>query len=156
MNKICAFIGHRNVIFNIALLFALRRRIKEAIVRDNVDTFYLSGQGKFNKICAAAVHRLKKEYPHIRSYYISHQPPCSALQSLVEESRLYDGIIHSCPEKMPPHRAAFKRDEYMITHACLIITYINYPSGIEYKTYKYAIKKGKQVTNFGSFSQSIQ
>ena len=72
------------------------------------------------------------------------------LSAINERAMIEDQEITLFPEKValsPPKFAIFKRNEWMIQHSDLIISYVKYSSSNAYKWMKKAEKRGLEIIN---------
>lgn len=146
---IITFAGH----FTISSANRVKEIVKEQIRKNISDsqsvTCYLGGYGDFDKICACACRELKKEYDCISVVYVTPYIRLSEQEKMNEMQRMgeYDASIYPPIENVPPKFAILKRNEWMITNADLIITYVNRCYGGAYKSFQFAQRKKKKIIN---------
>ena len=63
-NKVCTFFGHRDCPDSVKP--QLRKMLVELIETQEVDTFYVGSQGKFDSLVLSVLEQLSQKYPHIR------------------------------------------------------------------------------------------
>lgn len=66
MGKICAFLGHRDAPYYLYQDKHIQREISLLIENEDVDTFWLGGNGDFDKLANNAVKEVQHKYPHIK------------------------------------------------------------------------------------------
>ncbi len=146
---IIAFVGHGSGIDSKKVKTALLQAIGPYL-HEKID-FYLGGYGDFDIICANVLRNnrpkncklifvtpyILESYKHRLKYICSQE--------------LYDEIVYPDIEHVPYKFAISKRNEYMIDCADLVIAYIDHTWGGAYKTYRYALRKGKTIINLYDF-----
>jgi hypothetical protein len=139
--SICCFIGHRTI-YNIP---AVKERVKDLVqglIENGVKTFYNGGMGKFDALCASAVHDLKREYGDLNNVLISPYPKVDKYKA-----RLFDEVIYPSLEKVHPKYAILYRNKYMVDNSAYAITYVTHPWGGAAQTLEYAKKRGLYIIN---------
>ncbi len=137
---ICAFFGHRNIAHCDGLEEAIRRAIHEY----GVDIFWVGGYGSFDRIAAGAVHRMKREYPHIRLLLIQayFPKPGEELAECYDSSIYPEGL-----ETVPQRFAISQRNRWIIQNCDMVIAYVRHEYGGAYQAYRSAVKRGIPVIN---------
>lgn len=150
---VITFIGHSFV--------TSKDKVKELVknqVKNNIDgvpnvSFYLGGYGDFDEICAQVCRELKKIYPAIELVYVSPYFNSSAQEKIkaLLQGKLYDTSIYPPIENSPPKFAILKRNEWMVTNADLIVSYIDHNYGGAYKSIQIAKRHRKKIINICDF-----
>ncbi len=114
---------------------------------------YLGGYGDFDEICARACRELKKERGGIELVYVT---PYMNLheQSKIKEMQsrgLYDAYLYPPIEDTPLRFAISKRNEWMMTKADLVISYVCRSYGGAYRSLQVARRAGKEIINVCDF-----
>lgn len=143
------FIGHRTVFNCKNLTEIIRKTILENTNSNEHILFYCGGYGDFDNLCANVCRSIKKERENSELVYVtpyiteSHQKKIEYLMSL----KLYDSTVYPELENVPYRLAIIKRNEWMITEADLVISYINHEYGGAYKSFLFAKRKNKRFIN---------
>jgi len=132
------FCGHSQISDHTAVSAALRRVILD-LIHEGADEFYLGGYGEFDSLAAAAVRDAKKQYPHIRSTLVI------PYMDREYDPAYYDGSVYPPIETVPRRYAISKRNEWMVSQADVVISYITHSWGGAATTLKYASRKKKQI-----------
>ena len=137
----CAiFIGH-NECYGVSA-----QQVEQAIIdliNKGVNVFISGGQGGFDRLCAGCVHRLKKQYPHIKNCLV-----IPYLTFTVFNKDIFDDIIY--PEGFEKYhfKAAIPaRNRYMVDNADILFAVWDKSSGGTGNTVNYAlslIEKGEK------------
>ena len=85
------------------------------------------------------VHDLKKTYPNIRSVLVI------PYLNRDYDTFLYDETLYPPLEGVPLKFAISRRNEWMVDHADVVISYVTHDWGGAYQTYQYALKKKKRI-----------
>lgn len=139
---IVTFCGHSNVA-DVANVKVWLYEVVESKIQQGFSTFYLGGYGSFDHLCAFVVHDLKKKYPHIESILI-----LPYLDKTVDMTN-YDDTIYPPLENTPKRYCIVKRNKWMVENSDCVISYVTHSFGGAAQTYEHAIKKGKEVINYG-------
>ena len=143
---IITFCGHSNYLENIEdekwLLAYLKKIIKNKDVK-----FYLGGYGNFDNFALKCVKKYKNKYKNAQIIYVTPY-----LNKWLDDrsdylNENYDGIIFPEIETAPKKLAIIKRNEWMVTKADLLISYVNVHFGGAYNTLLYAHKQKKAYIN---------
>lgn len=146
---IITFIGHSFLYGCDGLNEKIVKTILEATKQNENITFYCGGYGDFDKLCAKACRDIKKVRPNCEIVFVtpyiseSQQKKMKCFINLL----LYDSIIYPPLENVPPRFAIIKRNRWMIENCDLVIVYIERTFGGAYKSFEYALKKGKKIIN---------
>lgn len=145
--KICTFAGHRE-----AHAAGVTERINEALETilqtDAEFCFYTGGMGEFDRLCAAAVRRAKREHPNCKIELVLVLPYLT--ESLNANKKYYesefDGILVPM-ELMGVHYkgAIQKRNRWMVDQSDYLLAYIRRDFGGAFETWKYAKRKADLV-----------
>lgn len=147
--KSCTFFGHRQIWENIDDV--LTNVLVDFIENQGVAKFYVGNQGDFDRILINRLRCLKKRYPDIKYYIVlAHLPTKGSLYT----NNYLDTIYPEGLENILPKYAIIKRNQWMIEHSDIIVTYIESPIGGAAKAKKYAEKKGKKIINIAKMSQA--
>lgn len=120
----------------------IERAIIDAI-DEGIEIFLNGGQGYFDKTCAVIVHRLKKNYPHIKIILVI---PYRDFR--IFNDSLFDEIIYP----FETHTFSYytykgnipKRNRWAVDHSSVAICYVYRAGGAE-KTLKYAKKQKLRI-----------
>ncbi len=139
--KICTFFGHRDCPNTIKP--KLQAVLEDLIIHHHVNTFYVGHQGQFDAVVYRTLQELKKTYPHIRvTIVLAYMPDAKTDGDHYEDTILPDGI-----ESTPPRYAISKRNDWMLTQADCVVTYITHPFGGAYQYAEKATRQKKTVIN---------
>ena len=146
MNKICSFIGHKDLFITDTLLENIRNTIIDLIENENIKDFYCGGYGNFDNTIASLLKELKSTYG-IRSYLVTAyiNPLVEKKLKYIERRNIYDEIIYPELENIPLKFAIKKRNEWIVDHSDIIVTYVDHNWGGAATTLNYAKKKNKQI-----------
>lgn len=135
---IITFIGHREVAEKPKIKMLLNTAI-ESLIKKGAEEFFLGGYGEFDIMAAHSVLFFKTKYPGIRSTIILPYP------NKKYDKYLYTSSLYPPLETVPKKYAIIKRNEWMISHADMVIAYITHDWGGAARTYKYAKRLGKPI-----------
>lgn len=136
--SVCTFFGHRQIHENIEP--SLKAALTELIENENVCEFYVGCEGQFDRTAKSVLSALKKEYPHIKITVV-----LAYLNKQYED--LTDSLFPEGLETVPLRFAIPKRNEWMINHSDIVITYVRWCYGGAFTASEYAKRKGKTVIN---------
>ena len=129
------FIGHSQC-YNLN-----RTMLKEKIIfliENGIDTFLSGGMGEFDRAAAHEVHRLKKQYPHIKNKLV-----IAYLNAKIDDKEIYDEIVFPEGQEFCHYKAAIpKRNRYMVESSTYAICHVTHSWGGAATTYRLAEKKG--------------
>ena len=137
--RACTFFGHRDAPEEIrkTLQMVLRRIIKE----EEILTFYIGNQGKFDAMVKSELIRLKQEYREICIIIVFAYFP--QINSEAEVESVYpEGIV-----AIPKRFCISWRNKWMIRRSELVVTYVSRFFGGASQFADYARKQGKRVMN---------
>lgn len=154
MNKICSFIGHKDLFITDTLFKNIRNTIIDLIENENIKDFYCGGYGNFDNTIASLLKELKSTYG-IRSYLVIAyiNPLVEKKLKYIERCNIYDEIIYPEIENIPLKFAIKKRNEWIVDHSDIIVVYVDHSWGGAYQTYKYAKHKNKLIINIAQNSK---
>lgn len=126
-------------------------KIEQAIVssiRNGIEVFLNGGQGHFDRISAAVVHRLKKQYPQVKNILVI---PYHDFK--VFNDSLFDEIIFPFEEQALSYYTYKgnipKRNRIMVEWSSVAICYV-LPAGGAAKTLEYAKQKGLEIIDLSA------
>lgn len=137
-DMIVMFCGHRNLFGRREILAELETTLRN-LISAGADTFLHGGYGDFDSLAAWSVHRLKKEFPQIRSILVLPYPDRKY------DTDLYDESIYPPLEKVPRRFAISHRNEWMVNHSDVVVSYVRYGWGGAAATLEYARRKKKRI-----------
>lgn len=120
----------------------LRHTIINLIEKHNVNTFYVGDKGDFDNIVRKTLREICAEYPQIEYAVIPAYMPGEGYGG--DSSELL------CPyvfEKTPPRFAILKRNNWMLSKADFVVTYVTHTIGGAARFKELAEKQGKTVIN---------
>lgn len=117
----CTFFGHREC------PEAMRPVLKQAVLRlireEGVDTFYVGNQGRFDAMVLGVLRELEKTCPQIRYGVVLAYLPKAGAQ-VPPESMFPQGL-----ETVPPRFAIAWRNDWMLSKAQWVVTYVTHSWG---------------------------
>ena len=136
--KACTFFGHRELYENLeSVLF---QAIKNLIVHENVDTFYVGNQGQFDSLVHRVLKNLEKKYPIHYAVVLAYMPTNKTEYDNLSDTMLPEGL-----ETVHPRYAIDRRNKWMIDHSDYVIAYVTHSWGGAAKYASLAKRKGKIV-----------
>ncbi len=136
--KTATFIGHSQC-YNLDKLM-LKEKI-EILIKNGIETFLSGGMGEFDRIAAHEVHRLKKQYPHIKNKLV-----IAYLNAKIDDKEIYDEIIFPEGQEFCHYKAAIpKRNRYMVESSAYAICHVTHSWGGAAKTYALAKKSSLKI-----------
>ena len=150
---VISFFGHRDFVatvnFENKILSFLEKNIG-----DKVALAYLGRQGRFDEFAYNCCIKYKKKHPNLSIVYVT---PYITLEyqkkQLISCSEGYDEILYPDIEDKPLRFAITYRNKYVVERSDYVIAYVTHRFGGAYTTYKYALKKGKQIYNLANFQE---
>ena len=141
---VCTFFGHRECPDTIKP--KLREILVDLIVNHGVDMFYVGNQGQFDAIVRSTLRDLQKEYPQM-GYAV-------VLAYMPREQNDYDDYSDTMlPERIEsvhPRYAISWRNDWLLSKADYVVTYITHSWGGAAQYATKAKKQGKTVINLGA------
>ncbi len=137
----CAFFGHRTFDYGY-IKGDVEACIVELIEKKGVTQFYCGGRGKFDRLCASIIKKLKEKYAFIRCTQV-----LSYIPKKKEEDSLFDGSIYLLEQSIPPLYAIVETNKLLVDKVQYIISGVNYSFGGAYQAVEYANKRQKQIIN---------
>ncbi len=135
-----AFCGNSSIANGEKVKVVLDKTLRE-LINNGATEFLLGGYGEFDILCEIVLKNLKKDFPYIKSTIV-----IPYVNKKYNED-LYDDSEYPELEKVPPRLAILKRNEYMVDKADLLVSYVVYTHGGSFKTFKYAVKKRKDIVD---------
>lgn len=115
----------------------------EQCIEEGATYFISGGQGGFDRKCAYAIYKMKRQYPNIKNVLV-----IPYLDFKVFSKEIFDEIIY--PEGFEKYfykAAILQRNQYMVKESQLAICYVEHKWGGAYTTYKFAQKCGLKIFN---------
>ena len=142
----CIFFGHKNIQ---GLDTGALQRAIEALIENNIDTFYVGHQGDFDRMVIACLEEISKRYPHVTYTVVLAQLPTQR-----EEINRYRGhsLYPEGQEYAPPRFAVDRRNRWMIQKGLggYCLCFVHHTWGGAYQFAELAKKKGLRVINLGT------
>lgn len=120
----------------------IERAIIDAI-DEGIEIFLNGGQGCFDKTCAVIVHRLKKNYPHIKNILVIPYRDFSIFNDSLFDEIIYPFESHTF-SYYTYKSGSPKRNRWSVDHSSVAICFV-YRSGGAEKTMKYAKKQNLRI-----------
>ena len=146
---IITFIGHSSIKASIELSNKIKEIILSSTANAPTVTFYCGGYGDFDNLCASICRELKETLNNCEIVFVTPYITLAQQKKMnhLIDSNLYDSIVYPPIENVPPRFAITKRNEWMISEANLIISYVYRTYGGTYNSLKYAQRKNKSIVN---------
>ena len=146
----CVFFGHSNIEINDELEKQLTQIITFQIINQNFLDFIFGGFGGFDDLCYKIVSSLKETYPQIKRIFClydrTHLNPLKLPKWIKEKE--YEELIYLEPRFNGWYKRIYFRNLEMIDFSDLAIFYVKEnPNSGAYKTFKYALRKKKNIIN---------
>ncbi|MBO5358890.1 MAG: DUF1273 family protein [Clostridia bacterium] len=149
--KICCFLGHREIKKTNELKKQLSAVIENLILNENINTFLFGSKSSFNSLCYKTVSEIKEKYLNIKRVYVRAE-----FAEIDEGYKMY--LLERYEDTFFPEnilksgKAVYiKRNFYMIDQSNICVFYYdenylpkNRKSGTKIAL-DYAIKKNKKV-----------
>ena len=132
------FFGHKDTPASTEHL--LKATLISLIENDNADTFYVGHNGAFDFMAHRQLRELSKKYPITYTIVLSHLPSDS--KNFDDNTLFPEGI-----ELVHPKFSICWRNNWMITHSDIVVTYVSHNFGGAAKFQKTAEKKQKRIIN---------
>ncbi len=145
-----ALIGHREIYDVRRLEEELEKIAKDAIWMHDFVEFYLGRNGEFDLLAASVLKRVQKSTERQNSSLILVLPYHVKDEEYYAE--YYDDLCYPNAPSVHYRAAITKRNEYMIDHADLLVTFVETPSGGAYTAMRYAERRGVPIQNLGNLS----
>ena len=139
--SVCTFFGHRDCPASIRA--ALRSVLVELIEEHGADRFYVGRQGAFDALVRSVLRELTAVYPHISYAVVLERLPRKG----EEGSDFSDTMFPEGLETVPPRFAISRRNEWMLSQADYVVTYITHGWGGAAQYAEKARRQGKTVLN---------
>ena len=138
---VCTFFGHRDCPETIEP--RLREVLTDLIINQEVDTFYVGNQGRFDGIVRSVLRELEQAYPEIHYAVVLAYLPGKTN----ENDDFSDTIFPEGIEAVHPRYAIEWRNRWMLQRADFVVTYIAHPWGGVAKFAEKAKREEKTVLN---------
>ena len=138
---VCTFFGHRDCPEMIKPY--LREVLTDLIINQEVDTFYMGNQRRFDGIVRCILRELEQVYPEIHYAVVLAYLPGKKN----EYEDFCDTIFAEGIEAVHPRYAVEWRNRWMLQRADFVVTYIAHPWGGAAKFAEKAKREGKTVIN---------
>jgi len=146
--KICAFFGHRDA--GAEVLDGLEQQVRRAVIERGITVFWHGGCGRFDRMAAETVMKIKKEFPQIRLEMVRAYLRVERQKELA----LYDDSLYpEGLENVPPRLAISRRNQWMAKKCDLVICLINHPFGGAYSACLEAKRGQKEIWNLGTLEE---
>ena len=143
-----AFFGHRYIDNPPRVEELLEEQIRNLIDENEYVEFLVGRNGDFDRCVSSAVLRVRKNYRDDNSSLVLVLPYLTA-EYLNNEQYFHDYYtdveISYEASKAHPKSAIQIRNREMVDRADLVVCYIEENAGGAWKTYQYAITKGKDI-----------
>ena len=142
-----AFIGHREILYNIAQIEnEIEKTTKELMRKHSFVEFYVGRNGDFDIIAASVIKRVRKSCDANNCELILVLPYANKDECYFEH--YYDDIIYPLAPKTHYKNAILKRNEWLVDNSDLLIAYVEPDRvGGAMKTLHYAVKTNTYVIN---------
>lgn len=137
------FCGHGDTICDKSLTEKLTDCI-DALIQEGATRFYLGGYGNFDILAAQIVKNIKKRNPEIKSVLVI--PYLDRKYDL----SLYDESVYPPIESVPKRYAISKRNEWMVDHSDVVVSYVSHGFGGAATLLRYAERKKKHIISLAS------
>ena len=150
---IITFIGHSVISNKDEVKIMIKKIVADNASQDEPITCYLGGYGDFDEVCAQAVTELKKTHQDITRIYVTPYIGLREQEKIkdLQAQKLYDGYIYPPLENVPKRFAIVKRNEWMVSSADLIVSYVKRHGGNSYKALSIGKRKSKKIVNVCDF-----
>ena len=145
-----AFVGHREIYDVRRLEEEIEKIAKDAIFLHDFVEFYLGRNGEFDLLAASVLKRVQKSTDRRNSSLILVLPYHVKDEEYYAE--YYDELCYPNDRKVHYRAAITKRNEFMVDHADLLVSFVDIPSGGAYTAMRYAKKCGVPIQNLGNLS----
>ena len=135
---VVTFCGHAEIA-SPNIVHSWLKKAMEDLILEGAETFYLGGYGDFDRLAAAVVLKMKRQYPHIESVLVLPYLDCKM------NTDGYDTTIYPPLETVPRRFAISRRNKWMVDKADVILAYVTHDWGGAAKTLAYAKRKNKKI-----------
>ena len=140
-----SFVGHRRLCNITSIENDIERIILDLLKQKEYVEFFIGRNGDFDIAAASAVKRAQRAFGNHNST-LTLVLPYHAKDELYY-AQYYDEILFPIPEKCHFNAAITKRNQWMVEHSELLISFVEATSGGAYQTMKYAEEKGVPIIN---------
>lgn len=116
------------------------------LVLEGAKIFLLGGYGRFDRLAAYEVRKLRKSFLNIEDVLV-----LPSLHTKMDSSE-YCSTIFPPLENVPPRFAISHRNRWMIEKADVLVAYVTHDWGGAATSLHFAEKKGKRVIRYPKFS----
>lgn len=134
---VCTFFGHRDAPETLSSI--LKSTLEDLIIKNDTISFYIGNNGKFDKM----VQRILCELSAYNN--ITYTIVLSSFNESIEKEYFSHTLLPEGLEKIPPRFGICWRNEWMINHSDIVITYVTHPSSGAAKYKQIAERKNKTV-----------
>jgi len=144
---IITFIGHSSIINRDIIKKKVEGILAEKLPKGEKVLFWCGGYGDFDELCASVCRRIKAERADTEIVYVTPyiSPAHQDRMKCYINSKLYDSIIYPPLENVPLKFAISKRNEWMISNADIVVSYVTCSFGGAYKSLQFARRRKKQI-----------
>ena len=136
--KVCTFFGHRDCPPSIRA--RLREVLSEQIESQQVTTFLVGNEGRFDTMVQSVLQELQPQYPHISCTVVLAYMPRQQQTSL---ATLYPEGIETVPKRF----AISWRNRWMLRRSDCVVAYVAHNWGGAAAFCELARKQGKPLCN---------
>lgn len=141
--SVCTFFGHRDCPKSIAP--KLLETLVDLVEDHGVDIFYVGRQGEFDAIVRRILKEVEFEYPHINYAVVLERLPGPRKEYAIWDYP--DAVFPEGLVTVPPRFAIARRNEWMLSQADYVVTYITHGWGGAAQYAEKARRQGKTVLN---------
>lgn len=142
------FFGHRDTPQTV--LPALESLVRELVVKEGADRFYVGSQGAFDAMAKSALTGLKKEHPNVQcAVVLAYLPEKAEESGQHEPETVFPEGLESAPRRFAIHR----RNCWMVQQADVVVTYVKSPAGGAAQFQAMALRLHKRVINLAETVQ---
>ena len=154
---IITFAGHRHITERDEIACKLREQLLLLISEEEKTLFYLGGYGEFDNLCLKVCRELKKDFPNTELVFVTPYitPNQQTRMNEMLSMRIYDSTIYPPIENTPLRYAISKRNEWMMSNADIVVTYVKTKYGGAYTSLCVARRKGKKIINLSDCLKEV-
>ncbi len=136
---IVAFCGHADYVSSSKDKARVLDFLESTIKSDGVE-FFLGGYGFFDQFALECAKAYRARHPNATLALITPY-----MQTERQDLCEYDTILYPALEHVPPRYAISHRNRWIVDQADLIVAYVTRSYGGAYTTYRYALRKNKEI-----------
>lgn len=148
--KTCVFFGHAKENYKEYEVY-IEEIIIDLIEKKGVTQFYSGGRGKFDRVCAEIVKKLKENYPEIRNTLVLSYIPQEKDKFIIPKP--YDETVYLLEKRTPPKFAISKTNEVMVDKADFVVVATRRSWGGAQKAHEYAKRRKKEIINIFDYAK---